>query len=142
MVDALGWLELAPACSQRWVPELTATPRPWLTRARAQMASEIYHNLKKIIKGKYTKIPEDHPADENLKKLVGMCLTHDCALRPSVSDVLSLDFVQEQVEIHGLELPEAIPRCERRVVEEEKVVESEVETDHQVRKLVTAALAD
>lgn len=53
MVDALGWLELAPACSQRWVPELTATPRPWLTRARAQMASEIYHNLKKIIKGKY-----------------------------------------------------------------------------------------
>jgi hypothetical protein len=53
VVDALGWLELAPACSQRWVPELTATPRPWLTRARAQMASEIYHNLKKIIKGKY-----------------------------------------------------------------------------------------
>ncbi|GMH65312.1 hypothetical protein TL16_g04166 [Triparma laevis f. inornata] len=79
----------------------------------------------KIIKGKYTKIPEEHLADDNLKKLVALCLTHDCAQRPSVSDILSLDFVQEQANIHELDLPAAIPRCELKAMREEE--EEEVE---------------
>ena len=67
----------------------------------------------KIIKGKFTPISDDHPADENLKKIVSMCLTHDCAKRPSISDLLSLSYVQDMIHQHELELPENIVRVKK-----------------------------
>ncbi|GMI03131.1 hypothetical protein TrRE_jg5845 [Triparma retinervis] len=69
----------------------------------------------KIIKGKFTPISDDHPADENLKKIVSMCLTHDCAKRPSISDLLSLNYVQDMIDQHDLDLPEKIVRVKKVV---------------------------
>ena len=54
----------------------------------------------KIIKGKYAKIQDEHPADPNLKRLVELCLTHNCEKRPSVTNILEMDFVQAMMEEH------------------------------------------
>lgn len=91
----------------------------------------------KIIKGKFTPIADNHPADERLKELVKICLTHDCSRRPSVSDLLSIWWVQEKIHEYNLDLPDGIARSDTPVLNEcvdeegkEEGVEEEDGCDH------------
>ena len=65
----------------------------------------------KIIKGKFPPVTVTEDVDEKLVELCNMCLTHDCKKRPSVSDILELNFVQEQLRVYNLPLPDTIREC-------------------------------
>ena len=81
----------------------------------------------KIIKGRYTPVPDANPADAELRELCYKLLTHDCENRPNIPQILNMPNVKAKLLSSGLQLPEELAespgveelRQEREEAEEE-----------------------